>query len=136
MGTRSKTFIVEKLEKVETRDYSNCIAMYRQYDGYPDGHGLELAEFLKPFTIVNGIRLDETRQIANGLDCLAAQMIKHFKDGVGGIYLSATDWVDGLDYYYVVYKKDRLKMQCWDTYGDELLFDGTPKEFIQKYSEV
>jgi len=142
MGTRSKTFIVEDIEQVEARNYSNCIAMYRQYDGYPERHGLELAEFLKPFTIVNGIRLDETRKIANGLDCLAAQMIAHFKDGAGNIYLSANKYVDGLNYHYVIYEDEKtLKIQCWSTgyksYDgsiedkDTLLFEGTPKKFIK-----
>jgi hypothetical protein len=142
MGTRSKTFIVEDNNQVEAGDYTNCIAMYRQYDGYPDGHGLELAEFLQPFTIVNGIRLGETRKIANGLSCLAAQMIAHFKEDAGEIYLSANKYVDGLDYHYVIYENEKtLKMQCWNTgyksYDgsiedkDTLLFEGTPEEYIE-----
>ena len=38
MGTRSLTFVYDEQEAI--------INMYRQYDGYPTGHGAELAEFL------------------------------------------------------------------------------------------
>jgi hypothetical protein len=103
-------------------------------DGYPDGHGMDLAEFLYPFTIVNGIKLSEDRKIANGLDCLAAQMVAHFKNGAGDIYLSANKYLQGLDYHYVVYMNKALKMQCWS--GSKLLFDGTPQEFIDSIEEI
>ena len=136
MGTRSRTFINTN---EDINDLKNCIAMYRQYDGYPSGHGCDLAEFLKPFTIVNGMGLNETRKIANGMDCLAAQMIAHFKDGPGGIYLQTGDWVDGLDYHYIVWKdyNKQLMINCYsskDTHKkSELLFSGTPTEFLDKY---
>ena len=42
MGTRSLTFVKEQ----NGRKVSTYVCMYRQYDGYPSGHGLELAEFL------------------------------------------------------------------------------------------
>jgi hypothetical protein len=35
--------------------------MYRQFDGYPSGHGQELAEFLLSGEMVNGIKIDRTR---------------------------------------------------------------------------
>jgi hypothetical protein len=38
MGTRSLTFVYEENKPV--------VNMYRQYDGYIEGHGRELAEFL------------------------------------------------------------------------------------------
>lgn len=93
MGTRSLTFIYDE-------DGKKIISMYRQYDGYPSGHGKELAEFLEPITMVNGIGLTEAA-IANGPGCLAAQLVAHFKDGPGGIYLTPTTEVDcGQDYEY------------------------------------
>jgi hypothetical protein len=81
--------------------------MYRQYDGYPTGHGAELAEFLAPFTLVNGLGINETRKVANGMGCLAAQLVANFKDGAGGFYLYPTSAVDcGQDYEYHIYNKD------------------------------
>jgi len=79
MGTRSLTVLKDKDEEV-------CV-MYRQFDGYPEGHGMELANFLGEFTITNGMRSGEVKQTANGPDCLFAQIIAHFKDGPGSIYL-------------------------------------------------
>ena len=46
MGTRSLTFVYDGKEPM--------INMYRQYDGYPQGHGKELADFLNSGTMVNG----------------------------------------------------------------------------------
>jgi len=62
-----------------------CV-FYRQYDGYPDGHGLELKEAFGHFKLVNGIG-EERTDIANGMGCLAAQVIAKFKDGPGGFYV-------------------------------------------------
>ena len=82
MGTRSLTcFIHENGEEFVT--------MYRQFDGYPAGHGAELAEFLSGMRMVNGIPLDKMghERMANGMGCLAAQVIANFKTEVGGVYL-------------------------------------------------
>lgn len=69
--------------------------MYRQYDGYPSCHGMELYEFLKDFSIINGIgNLDENKKYANGAGCIAAQLVSHFKTDVEGIYLYPTDSKD------------------------------------------
>ena len=80
MGTRCLTI-------VEDEDGNEILNMYRQMDGYPEGHGKELSEFLKDIVIVNGIKMNETRKIANGMGCLAAQLVAHFKDDVGQVYL-------------------------------------------------
>ena len=98
MGTRSLTYVYDNNEPI--------VCMYRQFDGYPSGHGKELAEFLKPIEIVNGLRPGgDENKIANGAGCLAAQMVAHFKDEPGGIYLQSVtnqdyDWID---YIYRIY---------------------------------
>lgn len=46
MGTRSITKFIEEGKEI-------C-GLYRQFDGYPEGHGKELAEFLQNMPIVNG----------------------------------------------------------------------------------
>jgi hypothetical protein len=79
MGTRSLTFVYQGDEPI--------INMYRQYDGYPTGHGAELAEFLGQFhAITNGIAVGEKRRTANGMGCLAAQLVSYFKEDVAGNY--------------------------------------------------
>ena len=80
MGTRALTIFMDEGKEL--------VVMYKQFDGYPDGLGVELAEFLKDFIMVNGIGVNDTgKKIANGMGCLAAQVIAHWKEGAGGVYL-------------------------------------------------
>ena len=48
MGTRSLTVVKE--------EENELLVMYRQMDGYPSGHGQDLANFLKP--ILAAVRAD------------------------------------------------------------------------------
>lgn len=101
MGTRSLTVIVDKSWDKE----EEIAVMYRQCDGYPTGHGQELKEFLSGMKIVNGINstLHGTK-FANGVPCLAAQLIAHFKkDREGGFYLHPAGTRGcGSEYIYIV----------------------------------
>lgn len=128
MGTRSLTFVYDE-------DGRNIINMYRQYDGYPSGHGKDLAEFLEPITMVNGIGATDNK-IANGPGCLAAQLVAHFKDGPGGIYLTPTTEVDcGQDYeYHIATHGEGLTITCQRIEGRrpfrrKNIFDGGIEEF-------
>ena len=130
MGTRSLTFVYDE----EGRKLVN---MYRQYDGYPSGHGKDLAEFLEPITMVNGIGMSEARKIANSPGCLAAQLVSHFKDGPGGIYLEPPSAKNcGQDYEYHVHFADgALKVVCkeitdYDPIRRKTVFTGTVPEFV------
>jgi hypothetical protein len=139
MGTRSLTFVYDGETPI--------INMYRQYDGYPSGHGAEIAEFLAPFHMVNGLGLDEKRKVANGMGCLAAQLVANFKDGAGGFYLYPTSAVDcGQDYEYHIYNKDgELRIAITDrgcnmfglTQSDtnERIFEGNLVEFTEFCTE-
>lgn len=123
MGTRSLTRVI--------KDGKHYVNMYRQFDGYPSGHGAELAKFLAPICLVNGIAYDETRKIANGAGCLAAQLVAHFKKEPGGIYLYATDDTDcDQEYeYWVIVDDDNLHIRV-DSHTTKL-FEGTVSEFIE-----
>ncbi len=141
MGTRSLTRIFD--------EQGNVLAcMYRQYDGYPSGHGTELAELLAPLPIVNGLGSRDAR-VANGMDCLAAQVVAYFKmrrydretgwvvsevPTPGDIYLYPPDASNvGEEYVYEV-RKGRVKCLSvtWDggAYGTRVLFDGTASELL------
>jgi hypothetical protein len=144
MGTRSLTRFIEthtetnKRTKKEKTVNEEIVVMYRQYDGYPEGHGLELAEFLADGEMVNGFGLDD-KKVFNGMGCLAAQVVANFKSGPGGIYLhkaGTTDCWEEYD-YHVVYNSDTkvLTIKCY-TGGGELLFEGTPKEFIENVETI
>lgn len=94
MSTRSLTFVKDDTNRV-------VMNMYRQCDGYPSGLGTELYEFLKDIKMVNGLGDDFAKKIANGAGCLAAQIVAHFKDGPGGVYLHHPSSKDcGQDYEY------------------------------------
>lgn len=97
MGARSLTVVLN------SNDREICV-LYRQYDGYPTGHGAELQEFLSGFQIVNGLGSEREEKIANGMDCLAAQVIAHFKKEAGGFYLYPAGTRDcGEEYIYTLY---------------------------------
>ena len=119
MGTRSLTFVYEGDKPL--------VNMYRQFDGYPSGHGQELAEFLDSFDeVVNGIPVGDKRKLANGMSCLAAQMIANFKKSVGGFYIHAvTDTDCWQDYEYHVYENKVVVKN-----PSEVIFDGSWKEFF------
>ncbi len=129
MGTRCLTIVYDHGKPI--------VNLYRQYDGYPSGHGAELAEFLGQFAaITNGISMGESRKTANGMGCLAAQLVAHFKQSVGGFYIHSVDATEcGQDYEYHVYEKNgeicvQVKDRGCNMFGltmsdrNECLFDG------------
>lgn len=93
MGTRSNTVVINDGVKI--------LNLYRQFDGYPSGHGAELAAFLAPLTMVNGYGSDSVNQ-ANGMGCLAAQLVANFKKGVGGFYIDNPNGDCDNDYTYTI----------------------------------
>lgn len=99
MGTRSLTVILDE-------EGQEICVLYRQYDGYPTGHGADLKEFLQGFRIVNGFGPEKREKIANGMGCLAAQLITNFKKETGGFYLYPAGTRDcGEEYIYTIYQK-------------------------------
>ena len=93
--------------------------MYRQFDGYPTGHGAELAEFLSGGRLVDGLIHTETAEelVFNGMGCLAASMVAHFKETPGGFYIYPTDETNcGQDYEYHIYDdgKGYLRIEVID----------------------
>jgi hypothetical protein len=119
MGTRSTVKFI---------DYEQCVcSIYQQYDGYPDGVGLTLAEFLAKLEIVNGYGLNPVNQ-ANGISCLAAQYVAQEKKGVGGLYM--THSADIQEYNYIVsLAHDELHITVHDSEAKEL-FKGSMKQFL------
>ena len=116
MGTRSLTFVYDGDKAI--------INMYRQFDGYPSGHGIELAEFLGSGEMVNGYSDKDAKQF-NGMGCLAAQMIANFKNSVGGFYIHAvTDTDCWQDYEYHVYE-DKVVVKN----PAEVIFSGSWENF-------
>jgi len=107
------------------------VVMYRQYDGYPGGHGKELMEFLTPFKLTNGYSpTDNLHTTANGMGCLAAQVVAHFKKECGGFYLEPAGTRDcGEEYIYYVYpdKEGDICVQCENVHN-EIVFKTKVKD--------
>ena len=132
MGTRSLTFVYNEHNEA-------ILNLYRQYDGYIEGgHGSELAEFLAGKKLVNGFGKEST-SLANGMGCLAASLVAHFKETVGGFYIHSVTSTDcGQDYEYHVYK-DRVKVlgpgSIFNPGVNATLFEGSWAEFA-KFAKI
>jgi hypothetical protein len=143
MGTRALTFVYEGERAL--------VNMYRQYDGYPSGHGLELATFLTRGQLVNGLSGKDEVSF-NGMSCLAASMIANFKETPGGFYIYSVEETEcGQDYEYHVYEgqdsegEREIRVRVTDrgcnmfglTMSDrnEALFDGSAVEFLNYCTE-
>lgn len=133
MGTRSTMKFIRK----GNNKLTPLVSIYRQYDGYIDGVGHELAKYLLSKKIVNGIPInDNSGRIANGFGCLIAQYIRDFKTEPGNLYI--TDMDDKEEYNYEVifdedkyfdgeYNVDNLITIKVDSYPN---FKGTPSELL------
>lgn len=138
MGTRSLTHVLDDSTE------SILTTIYRQMDGYPDGHGNDLAAILKGRRMVNGYGFGDTEETAsNGAGCLAATIVMRLKAeaGIGGIYLEPPGSVDhGEEYVYTVAPKGpgqsvALKVEAVrGGYGDRpretiTLYEGLAEDF-------
>lgn len=132
MGTRSLTYFFD-------HDYPDraVACMYRQMDGYPSGHGQELAKFLDGIIVVNGFGTgDAAGTHANGIGCLAAQVVAHFKNdqGIGGIYLEPSDSADGwTDYVYRVdaSAEHGITLSIYESDNNDPLIESAPAEVLE-----
>lgn len=102
MSTRSLTRFYDEQGK-------EFACMYRHCDGYPEGHGADLADLSldsgKPIPVTNGI--SGAGKCFNGPHCLAASVVAGLKDGPGQIYLYQVGQHDiGEEYVYHVRVKD------------------------------
>ena len=139
MSTRSLVRFAKREEGVSFSEHPERVEVqvYKHYDGYPEGHPLELAKFLRGFNIVNGLGQD-TDKAANGLTCLAAQYIAAFKMVPGDLYVENPD-TEHMDIEYITYVwgdyGKGIWMSIFDTYEEKCIFVGKPQQLIDKYDE-
>ena len=109
MGTRSLTFVY-------TEQGDTIVCLYRQYDGYPEGHGKELATIL-------------STTLSNGMECLSASIVAKLKTGAYNIYLYPTSVNDAWqEYEYHVYEEE---VEVIKTYPERhSIFAGSYSEFM------
>lgn len=102
MGTRSTTYVLDE-------DSHVLVCIYEQYDGYPNGVGRDIADILTaqrsdiPDDFKHtDIAADGTEfpvMMNNGMDCLAASLVKFRKEKPSGVYLYPAPRVVKLDFY-------------------------------------
>lgn len=129
MGTRSLTIFYDKGIEIAV--------LYRQYDGSMEWHGKELAEFLKNKKIVNGFCEDQSNDYCNGMNCLTAMAIGHFKQGkIGSFYLFPAG-TRGMDEEFIYTVKgdieNGIKIAVFDVIDNSkcFFFEGTPMELLE-----
>ena len=139
MATRSLVRFAKREDGVSFSEHPEKVKVqiYKHYDGYPQGHPLEIAKWLIDFKIVNGLGGRDIR-VANGLGCLAAQYVAAFKMEAGDLYIEPRNSLH-MDIEYITYvwgteNKD-IWMSIFDDYEEKCIFVGKPQELIDKYDE-
>jgi hypothetical protein len=110
MGTRGNIVIKDNGKEL--------VRIYKQYDSYPNGLGIEIQNILKGIEIVDGFGGNPINQ-ANGMRCLSATLIKNLKEGIGNVYIDFTDnlkiYGDSIDYTYILSdKKGRVYCEIYN----------------------
>jgi hypothetical protein len=148
MGTRSLTHVIETYKDNGKKKKQTLLTMYRQYDGYPSGHGADLVEFLEGSRVVNGYTSSDMvseKRVFNGTGCLAAQLVAHFKKGIGGFYLHRPNTKDcGENYTYdieVDSDTSEVTLRCYEigymnkkneyVNKKRILFEGKAEDFLE-----
>lgn len=132
MGTRSLTRVIPRqkgLSYSEGHLYPEkaVVNMYRQYDGYPEGHGVDLAIFLKE---------NEEAKFPNETGCLAARLVKHFSQMYQYIFLEKCDNEErSAEYIYTLYPKlgEPTYVAIYKVFTEEVIFVGTFENLQSKY---
>jgi len=137
MGTRSITHI----HGYEEFGGDVECSFYRQYDGYPSGHGLDLAKWLLGKKIVNGINSTFNEGVEyNGAGQMAISLMYDLLQDTSVRVIKTGESNHGEDFTYSVRFKDGdsiIGFSDCDDEGDQLKkFNLTPQEVIDKYGKA
>jgi len=138
MGTRSLTHIYDAPVTPKTKP-KPLLTFYRQYDGYPSGHGALISKVFKGRTLTNGYG-DALKQV-NGMNNAAAMLIGSYYTGAhdetqpmacGNLYIQKPGAKDyGEEYTYHLHpnaKGDGFHLRVID-YKNRPIFEGPLDEF-------
>ena len=102
MATRATIHIYDK------QTHRNIIQIYHHYDGYPEGLGEKLKQYLGNIDKNTNAYPGELHKHFNGVGCFAASLVAYLKDCPGNVYLEPTDDKHGdTEYHYTIYYKDQ-----------------------------
>jgi hypothetical protein len=146
MSTRSATIIRQTTYWGETPDTEELMRFYRHCDGYPEGHGLEMAEAIRLADAMNRYPEAWLQSVLTAFFCNDA-IIKFEPFGCQHGDLEYLYVVDGtVDYRPRATKGGRLPITislydigCDEFYADaekqEPIFSGTAYEYIERFGE-
>ncbi len=136
MGTRSITMVVHRKETekyvkgfaVEPEELADksYVNMYLHHDGYPEYHGIELANWIN--------YMQEDKGFTNFGDGsrIASHLVKDMHCNSQYLYPS----VKNMDHQYtwiIWVGKPDVWISCYDNYHSANVFVGTPDKLIKKY---
>ncbi len=125
MGTRA---IISIKEKENDKDYCT---IYKQFDGYPEGLGAELLEYVTNKSVVNGFSSEHKFHKAfNGIGDFCASLVAYFKTDIGDFYIEKSDARNmGEEFIYTIIVKvgQPIKLICHDVY-EKKSFEMTTSE--------
>ena len=124
---------------------SPVCCVYKHFDGYIEGLGHSLAEWLKGMTLINGInnKEQEGHDYANGIGCLAAKWIADNKTETGDIYMCDSDAQEEYNYDVILKRQNMRVLSVYGTKADDcivvtvrdrkgnLIFSGSPSELLE-----
>lgn len=129
MGTR---WIVHIVDVGETEEDQKTLltTLYGQWDGYFDDAGMELYDIISPIKLRDGLPYNATN-VANGMGCLAAQIISQLKKPPGSIYILEPDIENFEEFTYTIYNKSNEIYMKAEESGEEDIgqFDGPIVDF-------
>ena len=137
MGTRATIHIAKREEGVSFSEIpeKKLVSIYKQYDGYPEGLGVTIADYLYGKKMVNGIGVDRSI-VFNGLGCLAASLIAELKEEAGNVYVDNPESPHGwLDYEYVIWGSDHKDIWISIFDGNDCIFVGKPYKLLREYGD-
>ena len=134
MATRAMISIAKREEGVSFSEEPNqtIVDIYHHWDGYPEGLGVTLADYLNGKKVTNGLGRDNDN-LFNGMGCLAASLVAELKDGPGDVYIEPRESHGWIDYQYYIWGDTYKDIWISIFDGGECIFVGKPQQLIDKY---
>jgi hypothetical protein len=137
MATRAMISIAKREEGVSFSEEPNktIVDIYHHWDGYPEGLGVTLADYLNGKKVTNGLSDRNDYSVFNGMGCLAASLVAELKDGPGDVYIEPRESHGWIEYQYYIWG-DTYK-DIWISIFDEgeCIFVGKPQALLDKYTD-
>ena len=134
MATRAMISIAKREEGVSFSEEPNqtIVDIYHHWDGYPEGLGVTLADYLDGKKVVNGLNKD-SYNLFNGMGCLAASLVAELKDGPGNVYIESRDQHGWIDYRYYIWGDTGKGIWISIFEDGDCIFVGKPEMLLEKY---